>query len=533
MPRCCVVATALVAVASSCRAQPAPSPATGGAERASTTSLVVLLTVDQLRADYLDRFAPQLRGGLARLVRGGARFTDAHHDHALTETAPGHATLLAGRFPRSTGIESNSAGVPDTRSPLIGGDSALGASPHRFRGTTLVDWLHARDRRSRALSVAGKDRAAILPVGRSRQQVFWYGPGGRFTTSRYYGDSLPTWVQRFNARDAARRLAGRAWEPLLADSAYRERDRQSLEGAGVDVVFPHWVPTDSAVAVEYVRRTPWLDEIVLGLALDGLSALALGAGPQTDVLSVSLSATDAIGHNYGPDSREIHDQILRLDQALGTFLDSLFRLRDSAHVVIAVSADHGVGPIPELAAAGNPSPFPMRVEVDTVVRQMQDALHAAGIDPRALVRGPMLVAVDRALLARGRTSVDSALAVLAGVARRTPGVLRVDRLRDLHEADTVADAIARRWAHHFPANAPIDLVVTLAPYSVWGWDVASHGTPHDYDSHVPLIFYGPPFRPGRYDGFVRTVDLAPTLAAVLGVRPGERLDGVVLTRALK
>jgi len=532
MKLCSLGAALLVAAVSSCRAQPAASLADAGAQRAPGPTLVVLVTVDQLRADYLDRFAPQYRGGLARLVRGGARFTNAHHDHAMTETAPGHATLLSGRFPRSTGIESNSAGVGDSTMPLIGAESALGASPRRFRGTTLADWLRSRDRRSRALSVSGKDRAAILPIGRSKQQVYWYGPGGRFTTSRYYGDTLPEWVRRFNARDEARRLAGRAWELMLADSAYRERDSVSVEGAGRDYVFPHRVPADSAAAAEYVRTTPWYDEMAFNLALEGLGVLGLGAGPQTDLLAVSLSATDHIGHTYGPDSREIHDQMLRLDRALGVFLDSLFRLRDSSRVVLALSADHGVSRIPELAADGASSP-PMRVEADSVVHHMQEALRAAGADPRALIRGPMLVTVNRATLERGSVSVDSALAVLAGVARRTPGVLRVDRFRDLRGADTVRDAIARRWLHHFPADAAPDLVVTLEPLSVWGWGVATHGSPHDADSHVPLIFYGPPFRPGRYDEFVRTVDLAPTLAAAAGVRPTEKLDGVVLRQALK
>jgi len=529
-------ATTLLAFATSCRAQPAPSPdggsATGAAGGAPAPSLVVLIAVDQMRADYLDRFAPQFSGGLARLASGGARFTDAHQDHALTETAPGHATLLAGRFPRSTGIESNSAGVGDTGMPLLDGGAELGASPRRFRGTTLVDWLRARDGGSRALSVSGKDRSAILPVGRSRQQVFWYGPHGRFTTSRYYGDSPPAWVQRYNARDRARRLAGHAWELLLADSAYRERDSVSVEGGGGDFAFPHRIPADSAAAADYVRVTPWLDEIVLGAALEGVGALALGGGPHTDVLSVSLSATDAIGHTYGPDSREIHDQMLRLDRALGVFLDSLFRLRDSSRVIVALSADHGVSRIPELAADGASS-IPMRVDPDSLVRNMQAALRAAGADPRALVRGPMLVTLDRAVLKRGPVDADSALVLLAAVARQTPGVLRADRFRDLRGADTVHDAIARRWLHHFPADAPLDLVVTLEPLSAWGQSVASHGSPHDADSHVPLIFYGPPFRPGRYDGFVRTVDLAPTLAAALGVRPTEKLDGVVLKQALK
>ncbi|HMI55265.1 MAG TPA: alkaline phosphatase family protein, partial [Gemmatimonadaceae bacterium] len=165
--------------------KPEPLGASSAGPPSSPPTLIVLITVDQLRDDYLDRFAPQLRGGLARLARGGAWFTNAHHDHAITETAPGHATLLSGRFPRSTGITANRVGVDDNSAPLLIAPKGPGASPRRFQGTTLVDWLRAKDSRSRALSVSMKDRGAILPVGRSRAEVYWYYPDGEFTTSKY------------------------------------------------------------------------------------------------------------------------------------------------------------------------------------------------------------------------------------------------------------------------------------------------------------------------------------------------------------
>ena len=158
--------------------------------RHARPSLVVLITIDQLRGDYLDRFGSQLTGGLARLVRGGAWFTNAHHDHAITETAPGHATLLSGRFPRSTGITANRAGVFDTGARVLDTPDQPGASPRQFRGTTLVDWLRARDAGSRAFSVSMKDRGAILPIGRLREQVYWYVPTGRSVS--YTHLTLPT-----------------------------------------------------------------------------------------------------------------------------------------------------------------------------------------------------------------------------------------------------------------------------------------------------------------------------------------------------
>src|SRR5437764_1456960 len=195
-------------------------------------TLVVLVTIDQFRADYLDRFGPQMTGGIARMMRDGARFTDAHQDHAITETAPGHATLLSGRFPRSTGIMMNSIGVADDSKPLLGGSYGVGASPRRFKGTTLADWLHTADPRSRALSVSMKDRAAILPIGTSKSEVYWYSPDGMFSTSSYYRDSLPAWVGAFNERHLPQSYAGKHWTLLLADSAYHEADSVPAESNG-------------------------------------------------------------------------------------------------------------------------------------------------------------------------------------------------------------------------------------------------------------------------------------------------------------
>jgi len=523
MPTLRAVLRVSIATLVTARALGAQAPAV------SRPSLVVLVTIDQFRGDYLERFAPQLTGGLARLTRGGAWFTDAHQDHAITETAPGHATLLSGRFPRSTGIMMNEIGVQDSSASLIAGGVGPGASPRRFNGSTLVDWLTAHDRRTRALSVSMKDRAAILPIGRTKADVYWYSPDGRFTTSRYYRDTLPDWVNAFNARGLPRRMAGRTWSLLLADSAYHERDSVSIEGAGKDFTFPHRLPDDSVAAASLLRVSPFIDELTLALALHGLQALSLGRGPQPDVLAISLSGTDVIGHRFGPDSREIHDQVLRVDRMLGAFLDSLYRLRDSASVVVVLAADHGIGTIPELASTTDP--MPARVQLGDVVDSLRASLKADRLDPRVLDIEPPVVLADRDALRRAHVSVDSALDSLAAVLRRQPGIARVDAFRALL-ADTLRDPIARRWSHQFPANARIELVITLTPLSTWGGNVASHGSPYDYDSHVPLVFYGAGIVPGRHGEFVRLVDLAPTLASLLGVQPTEPIDGVPLRTAL-
>ena len=525
-----IIGTLLLVICFSARAG-CQSPASRPSALAPP-SLIVLITIDQFRDDYLDRFGPQLRGGLARLARGGAWFTNAHQDHAITETAPGHATLLAGRFPRSTGIMANRIGVDDPAAPLLGEVAAPGASPKRFQGTTLVDWLRAKDPRSRALSVSRKDRAAILPIGRAQADVYWY-VGGRFTTSRYYRDTLPDWVNRFNARRMPQNLAGKSWTLLLPDSAYKEPDSVSYEMNGRNFLFPHRLPDDSAAAAAAAIATPFMDEIELDLALDGLNALSLGKAPQTDVLSISLSATDAIGHGYGQDSREMHDNVLRLDRNLGAFIDSLFKLRDSTRIAFALTADHGVGTIPELAPR-SVKPTPVRVSVVDLAAALRGAIAAQKLDSNLVDQDHQTVLADRNALKNRTSDLDKALSDFAARVRAMPGVARVDRFQDLLRGDTINDAIARRWVHQFPATSNVELVITLTPFSLFSEGLpANHGSPYDYDTNVPLIFAGPWFAPGRYTEFVRTVDLAPTLAEIAGVKPSEKLDGVVLRRALK
>ena len=519
---------AIVAAATAVLTSPAAAQATAAKPR-----LVVLIAVDQFRGDYITRFAPQLHGGLARLSQGGAWFTNAQHDHAIAETAPGHATLLSGRFPRSTGIMMNRIGVEDEASPLIANGLGSGASPKRFNGTTLTDWLTASDARSRTLSVSTKDRAAILPVGKSKANVYWYSLDGRFTTSSYYRNELPSWVTEWNNRLMPQSYAGKVWNLLLPAGAYAEPDSVPFESNGAEVVFPHPLPGDVDAAVSALRGTPFIDEVTLSFALNGVKALALGASGHTDLLSISLSATDYIGHRFGPDSREIHDQVLRLDRALGGFLDSLYKLRDSSEVTIVLTGDHGIGSMPELAPAGT-TPAPVRgVTIGQLLPQWRAALKALKVDTNAIDIDQQIVTADRAAFAKAKVSVDSVLESFSASIRSVPGVLRADRFKALL-ADTLRDPIARRWSHQFPADLNVDLlVVTLTPYSLWRGNIATHGAPFDFDSNVPLIFYGAGVISGTHAEFVRTVDLAPTLAALAGVRPTERTDGVILSTVLR
>ena len=527
------LASTFMLVAGCATAQPA---ATISQQPAGPPKLVVLIVVDQLRGDMLDRYRSDLSKGYARLMNGGAWFTNAFQDHAFTETAPGHASTMSGRFPAGTGIISNAVGVNGPDFPLVLGREQ-GASPERFNGTTLTDWLIAKDPRTRAFAVSRKDRGAILPIGKSKQEVYWYTNLGAFTTSRYYKDSLPGWVVAFNNRKIPQSYAGKAWQLSRPESMYSEPDSVPYENNGRGFTFPHFFPDDSAVAARVIPATPSMDSITALFALEGLNRLGIGRGPQTDVMSVSFSSTDAVGHAYGPDSREAHENEIRLDETIGWFLDSLYKVRDPSTVIVALTSDHGTSPIPELArargqATGNQGlrVGNLRAIVDSVTRYIAQR----GGDTTAKYWSGDYFAIDHLVMKSKGINPDSVLNLFRRLALAIPGVARVDRMSELRRtADR--DPIARRWVHQIPADEPADLAVTLTRYSYWGGasTVSTHGSPYDQDASVPIIFYGPWVKPGRYDAFARTVDIGVTLAAIAGVKPTEKVDGVVLKGAIR
>jgi hypothetical protein len=379
--------------------------------------------------------------------------------------------------------------------------------------------------------VSYKDRGAILPIGRSKQEVYWY-VGDMFTTSTWYRDSLPDWVRNFNATNV-RSYAGREWSLLLGPEAYPEPDSVAIEARqpGAPVVFPYRLSDSAEISARQLPAFPFMDEVTAAFALQGLERLGLGRGPHTDVLAVSFSSLDLIGHRFGPDSREVHDEVLRLDRTLGVFLDSLIRLTPGG-VALALTGDHGVTPFPELN--GRITPAPVRVDLAPALRAAEQVIAGARGNPGAVdfESGGLFLERDsvRVPAAKLREAVDTFIMA----ARRIPGVMRADRFADLPRDRSKQDSISRRWVQMFSTDVPIQAVVTLTPGSYWNsYNAAMHGAPHNYDSHVPLIFWGAAFKPARYETFVRTVDIAPTLAQMLKIKPTERLDGRPLTAALR
>jgi predicted AlkP superfamily pyrophosphatase or phosphodiesterase len=495
-------------------------------DAAPPTSLVVLIAIDQMRPDYFERWRAQLTGGLGRIRARSTFFPNGLENHANTETAPGHSTMLSGREPTHTGIVSNDRGVPDPTATLIG-STGPGASPRRFVGTTLFDWMLAKNPKSRVLSVSRKDRGAILPVGRAMGSVFWYSEGG-FTTSRYYADTLPRWVSDFNARHGADALAGTKWELLRPESDYAEPDSMPFEHGGGDFTFPHAFPANAKEVREQLSSFPWMDSLTLAFALDGVRTLSLGNGNATDLLSISLSTTDAVGHAYGPDSREMHDHLLHLDKWLGVFLDSLGTLVPEDRIVLALTSDHGVTSFPEYltsvkhVTAG-------RISLDDVARTMSAELTARYDADFGIEFGNGLLTADTSALRARGVDIDSLAKAVAARLQGRSGIKRVYSPRTLTRA-SARDVDAIRWRNAVPPDVGWLVCVVAKPNFVWssGKLSAEHGTLNDDDVRVPIAFMGPRIAAKTLQYSARTVDIAPTLAAYIGVRPTEQLDGKLL-----
>ncbi len=494
-------------------------------------TLVVIVTVDQLRGDYLQRWQGQWRGGFRRFLAEGAVFPHGEQDHALTETAPGHSTILSGRYPAHSGIVNNELGVPDSTAPVIGAPGAPGASPRRFIGTTLVDWLARGNPDFQFLSISRKDRGAILPIGRAKGPVFWY-VAGRFTTSAYYADTLPSWLTAWNARDGAGHLAGHRWPLLLPDSLYAEPDNQSYENGGKDITFPHQLPADTTQARQQVPNSPWIDSLTLDAALEGARALRLGQRKRPDLLAVSLSGTDYIGHDWGPDSREVHDHLLRLDRWLAGFLDSLATSVPRERILVVLTSDHGVTSFPEFSKAhGLPGG---RISLGALVRQVNASVADRTGEQATLRESAGLIYGDVEKLRASGVNPESLATKLAPRVWGMPGVANAWTPATLAGA-VPTDISAARWSHSLPPKFAWLVCGVAKPGYLWsdGPGSTGHGTANADDVNVPIAFLGAGFRPGLYPDTVTTVDIAPTLARILKVKPEGKLDGRVIKRAVK
>jgi predicted AlkP superfamily pyrophosphatase or phosphodiesterase len=494
--------------------------------------LVVLIVIDQFRADYLDRFRDGYSKGLRSLLTDGAVFSEAFYDHYPNVTAVGHSTLLSGATPAISGIIENewfdrTAGknvtsVSDASVKALGG-TGPGASPHRMLTSTLCDQLKMAEAeaKTRCFGVSLKDRSAILPNGRMADAAYWFDDG-QWLTSTYYMSGVPGWVADINASHPGERYKGQPWRALGAPT-----DAKPFKTLPKEVNPAYWTALDAS---------PWGNELILEFALRAIEAEHVGqkAG-ETDVLSVSFSSNDLYGHEMGPDDPGVRDLALRVDEQIGRLLQSIDRKVGLANTVVVLSADHGVAPTEEAQRERHMAGG--RLSANVISKAINDALavrYGAG-NWVLSAGGGLFPYLDHARIAAAKLSLAEVRQAAADAIRALPAEAHVARVYTPEQIMTMgsADMIDRRVRNGFHPTRGSDLYVVYEPfYYVRSGKGANHQSPYNYDAHVPLIFLGPGIKKGVYDETVVINDVAPTLARMLRVEPPAGSVGRVLTEMM-
>jgi predicted AlkP superfamily pyrophosphatase or phosphodiesterase len=515
--------------------------------------LAVVISIDQCRADYLERFRPWfVDGGFKRLLEGGAVYPQAFHRHAMTATAPGHATLLSGVSASAHGIVANewfdfAAGkvltaVHDPRAPLVGVpapavrapggvlDTALTASPAAMKASTVGDQLKRRyGAQSKVIGLSNKDRGGIFLSGRLADAVYWFH-ADRIVTSTYYRPDLPRWIAEFNATNPINARYGQTWDRLLSPEIY---DRvQGPDGAdgedaphGLGTTFPRKIdggrPTLDGEFHNAYRLDPHGSELLGELIRRAVIGEQLGQRATPDLLCVSFSQLDYCGHAFGPDSHEIMDSLLRLDRVLAEVFTFLDHQIGAGRWTVVISADHGVAPLPERLAAKGRGPAG-RLDYPGMTKAIAAALTAAfGAPPEnsawIMRDGYGFRLIPQTLAARDVSS-SAAQRVVKTALERWPQVAFAWTRDELLDPTITVGPSLDGWRLSFDAERSQDVVFSPKPYFVdRSRQGTNHGTPHDYDAHIPLVWYGAGVPAGVHTERVGVDAIAPTLARLLGI----------------
>ena len=531
--------------------------------------LVVLVVFDQLRGDYLTRWEPYFgEGGFRRLQKDGAWFQNCHYPYASTLTGAGHASLLTGCSPATHGIVANEwydrasgKALYCVRSPRHERVPPLPAetpgekptkkkdrgdvSPELMKSTSLADVLkEATEGKARVVALSFKDRSAILPAGRKPDACYWLdGETGMFVTSTYYGDKLHPWVEEFNRGRPADQWFGKDWTRLRGDLDYDKvagPDDVSGEGTGSKQgrTFPHPMNggLDKPGPASYLAlyNSPFGNELLLALAKRAIDAEKLGAGDKPDLLCVSFTSNDAIGHVWGPDSQEVFDATLRSDLIVKSLLDHLDAKVGKGRYLLALTADHGICPIPEVAMAREQDAG--RVPVETLrsgAEEFLEGVFGEGVNGKArwvesVTNG--WVYLNQATL-RDRdvrpADVEHALAVWL---RKQTGVFTAYTRSELKRGVAEEDAIGQRVLRSYYPDRCGDVLIVLKP----NWLLSgtfktgtTHGSPYGYDTHVPLLVYGPGVKVGVRRERVPPTAIAAIFARSLGIKPPPDAEALV------
>ncbi len=489
--------------------------------------LVLAIVIDQFRYDYLLRFRKDYNSGLARLLERGAVYTDAHYMQSSTVTAIGHSIFLSGATPSISGIIANewydraskstvtSVSDPKTKllSPIPGRE---GSSPRRLLVSTVGDELRSVNPESKVIGVSIKDRSAILPAGHMANGAYWYdNDTNSWVSSTFYQEQLPEWVKKVNAEERYKEIIGKSWYPF--DARGEEGKPFCTMVAGSDTRF-----------CGSIEATPWGNEMIEEFAERAIAGENLGRHNSPDILAVSFSSNDYVGHAVGPDDRAVRDISIRTDRLLGKLFDYADRAVGAGNMLVILTADHGVSPVPEVNQArklpgGRLNDIGLNLKITA-------ALTNKFGPGKWLMPGPASnLYLNLEQVAKAKADPAEVERVAAEAVVDEPHIARVYTRHDLSSGRVQNDPIGRAMSLGFFGPRSGDLFVLQDPFYLWDATGTSHGTPYDYDTHIPVIFMGSGIKAASYARRIAPNDIAPTLSAILGVaQPSGSIGNVLL-----
>jgi predicted AlkP superfamily pyrophosphatase or phosphodiesterase len=442
----------------------------------------------------------------------------------------GHSTILSGATPSVSGIVGNEwydresgrqvSSVSDEKTLLLGVPGKYqGSSPSRMPVSTVGDELKMANAGSKVVSVSIKDRSAILPAGRMADGAYWFEAGvGNFVSSTFYFQKLPAWVEKFNAARSVDQYLNREWLPFDAKAGAKSYRKL---GAKADKSY-----------FDALERTPYGNDIVEQFAEAAVEAEHLGEDAIPDLLAVSFSANDRIGHQLGPDAPEVRDVSIQTDRTLGRLLKFLDEKIGADNYIVVMTADHGVAPLPEVMQQRKMPGG--RMTEGAVLEAIQVALTKAYGEGKWVVgkSGPAPY-LNYELMSEKKLHPEDIQRTAADAVRALPHIFRVYTRTDLMNGRTLDDLIDRRVRNGFHPKRAADLFIVPEPYWLFEAGGTSHGTPYNYDAHVPVIFMGPGIKAGRYTRPIAVNDIAPTLTSLLDVETPSGSSGTPLPEILQ
>lgn len=506
-----------------------------GSASLSRPKIVVGMVVDQMRYDYLYRYYDKYgEGGIKRMLREGFNCRDHHYPYGNTSTGAGHASIYSGSIPAIHGIIGNDwydpiAGekvgcVEDNGVRSVGTDKSEPgkASPHNLLVSTVTDQLRiATNFESKTISIALKDRASILPGGHSANGAYWFdGYTGNWITSTFYMNELPEWVKSFNARHLPEKYLRDGWKTLLPLKQYTEStaDNQPYEAGLAGKATPEF-PYDfgKSPGPGLIGITPGGNTLTKDMAIAAIKGENLGKRNVTDFLTLSFSAPDRVGHAFGPNSIEQEDVYLRLDREFADLFSFLDEWVGKGSYTVFLTADHGVMDVPEFSQA-NRLPGG-RLAVDSVYTRIKRCLAAEFGEGEYIRSLGIQLYLNKALMKKKGIALEQIYEAIRDEALHVDGIADVYIIQKLSEA-TINDYHRRLYMNQINTKRSGDLLISLAPGWITKADFGtSHGTPYNYDTHVPFVIFGWGIKAGETLQRTETTDIAPTIAALLHILP--------------